>query len=108
MSNRETQYALPWLDEEMELFRKLRIELGDDPKAIKQAMDEEGWVRSLRAIIAKMRYKPEPEKKPVGPQDPVQIIAICKPWRTDNDVKRSTTKPNRRIVRNTAERYPKD
>jgi hypothetical protein len=80
MSNHETHNALPWLDEELELFRKLRIELGDDPKAIQKAMAEEMWHRTLKSIKWKLRYRPEPEKKPVGPQDPMQILAICKPW----------------------------
>jgi hypothetical protein len=81
MANKETHNALPWLDEELELFRKLRTELGDNPKAIQKAMQEEMWPRTLKSIKWKLRYKAEPEKKPVGIQDPMQIYAVCKPWR---------------------------
>jgi len=84
MANKENHTALPWLDEELELFRRLRVELGDNPVAIRNAMAEEMWFRSLKSIKWKLRYRPEPEKKGIGPQDPMQILAICKPWGNQN------------------------
>lgn len=99
MANYENHNALPWLDEELELFRKLRTELGEDPKAIQKAMAEEMWHRSLKSIKWKMRYKAEPEKKGIGLHDPMQILAICKPWGKPNVSEQRTTEPSRKAVR---------
>jgi hypothetical protein len=82
---------LPWLPEEEALLLKLWRIHGTNYEQIRIGMEKEGWFRTVKAIKhhcpASIRKAKSPVSIPIGISDPVQHLAICKPWGKNNVLK---------------------
>jgi hypothetical protein len=75
-------HPLPWDAAEDDLLWQLYHLYKDDYIAIAIDLEAQGWCRTPTAIkqrIAKLRATPE--RKYVGIVNPIEHLAICKPWR---------------------------